>query len=791
MTHHLLPCFILLGLLISSIAAPAAEPALAEQLTQLDGHVVPADSEKGKQLSSMLADDIRARLRAANQHESRLWHAIKTRADWERYRDPRLQALRDSLGQWPAPPKDLHLKTTRTHDGDGFRVENIVFESRPGLVVTANLYAPKEAARSMPGVVICPSHHNPKTQGELQDMGMSWARAGCLVIVPDNLGHGERRQHPFRTEKDFAGPFRVGRQDYYFRYNVGMQLQLVGEELPGWIAWDLMRCVDVLLAQPGIDRERILLLGAVAGGGDPAAVAGALDPRITAVGPFNFGGPQPETKYPLPDDAETAFNYAGGGSWESTRNLRRSARDGFLPWVIVGGIAPRRLLYGHEFSWDRERDPVWSRLQKIYGFYEKSDALAGAHGRGLLSGKPPDASHCNNIGPEHRQSMYPALNRWFNLDLAGEKEYRQRRPAEELLCLTPDIEKALQPKPVHELAAALAAERGAAFRQRLAVLAPEERRRKLADEWARLLGDIAPAEAKATVLGTQKAGDVTIERILLEIEPRITIPMLVLLPGRKGNERRPVVVGVAQEGKQAFLKHRAEALAELVRGGTVVCLPDVRGTGETRPGDGRGRQSAATSLSSSELMLGGTALGTPLRDLRSVLKYLRGRPECDAARMALWGESFAPVNANDRDLRVPLDADKLPDQAEPLGGLLALLGALYESDVRAVHIHGGLSGFASVLKSQFCYVPHDVIVPGALTLGDLADVTAALAPRAVRLEALVDGLNRRVTAADAAKTYEPARAAYRTAQAADRLRLDDAAGDRRGAAWLLAQLKGN
>ncbi len=80
----------------------------------------------------------------------------------------------------------------------------------------------------------------------------------------------------------------------------------------GWMAWDLMRGVDLLLARPGIDPERIILLGAVAGGGDPAAVTAALDPRITAVVPFNFGGPQPETHYPLPDDAEDSFNYAGG-----------------------------------------------------------------------------------------------------------------------------------------------------------------------------------------------------------------------------------------------------------------------------------------------------------------------------------------------------------------------------------------------------------------------------------------------------------------------------------------------
>ena len=171
-------------------------------------------------------------------------------------------------------------------------------------------------------------------------MGVTWAKLGCMVLVIDQLGHGERRQHPFATAKDYPKEFRVGRQDYYFRYNLNLQLSLVGDSLMGWMVWDLMRGVDVALLEPGADKERVILLGAVAGGGDPAAVTAALDPRITCVVPFNFGGPQPETRYPLPDDAETSFNYAGGGSWESTRNLRDSAADGFLPWVIVASRRP-------------------------------------------------------------------------------------------------------------------------------------------------------------------------------------------------------------------------------------------------------------------------------------------------------------------------------------------------------------------------------------------------------------------------------------------------------------------
>ena len=80
---------------------------------------------------------------------------------------------------------------------------------------------------------------------------MTWARSGCLVLVMDHLGHGER-QHPFRTEADY--PHLPGRrQDYYFRHNTGTA-SLVGESLMGWMAWDLMRGLDLLLSRPASTR---------------------------------------------------------------------------------------------------------------------------------------------------------------------------------------------------------------------------------------------------------------------------------------------------------------------------------------------------------------------------------------------------------------------------------------------------------------------------------------------------------------------------------------------------------
>ncbi len=766
---------------------------LAAKLRQLDARVLSSGEADARKFGQMLGQDIRTRRTETNRRESTAWRALKTRADWELFRDARLKALRASLGNYPPPPKDLKVRVTRTLPGEGFGIENLVYESRPGLVVTANLYVPEPLRQSMPGILICHSHHNPKTQGELQDMGMTWARLGCLVLVMDQLGHGERRQHPFCDASKYKGTFKVGRQDYYFRYNVGNQLYVIGDCLMGWMVWDLMRGVDLLLSRPGVDAKRIILLGAVAGGGDPAAVTAALDRRIAAVVPFNFGGPQPETTYPLPKNAEDAFNYAGGGSWESTRNLRLSARDGFMPWVIVGSVAPRGLSYAHEFAWDRDHDPVWTRLVRIYDWYGARDRLASVAGRGKVTGKPPESTHCNNIGPVHRRQVYPALKRWFGIP-EPEKEYQKRRSSEDFICLTPKAADAFKPQAVYQLAGQLGAQRAATARQRLGALAPKERAERLRQEWARLLGPVQPANPDPLIKETLSLKHVSVRRAALNVEAGIRVPLVLLVPRHASKARLPVVVGLAQEGKSGFLKHRAETVAALLRGGCAVCLPDLRGTGETRPaGDSRGRTSASTSLSASELMLGRTLLGDRLRDLRTVLRFLRqvaGAYALDPQRIALWGDSFASVNDARGNLAVPWDAAKLPPQSEPLGGLLALFGALYEPHVQAVYARGGLSGYLALLHSPFLYVPHDAIVPEALTAGDLCDVAAVLAPRPVRLEGLVDGLNRRLNADKLDATYAPARAAYEATQAQQALSLRSEPGSAEDVArWLLARLK--
>jgi cephalosporin-C deacetylase-like acetyl esterase len=772
----------LLLLFLASSPAQAADAdvaALAKQLRELDSRVLPMGVDHGR----MLSDDIRKRIQEANERETAAWKEIKTREQWERYRDKKIKALRDSLNLPDEPRGRPKTHVTGTIKGDGYIIENLVFESRPGLWVTANLYQPARPRPSMEAIFLCHSHHAPKWQGELQDMGITWARLGCAVLVMDQLGHGERRQHPFVDEKSFAGKFRPSRQDYYFRYNVALQLELVGESLMGWMVWDLMRGVDLLCSMPNVDNKAIFLLGSVAGGGDPAAVAAALDHRIKCVVPFNFGGPQPETTFPLPADPEKAFNYAGSGSWESTRNLRNSIRDGFFPWVIVGAAAPRYLIYAHEFAWDREHDPVWKRLETIYSFYDADDNLDSAHGRGKVTGQPPESTHCTNIGPEHRKQIYESFREWFEIPIP-KNDRPARRTVQELTCLTPEImatltpdtkdRKATGPQKVHELAADLV-----------------NRRYPLSLRGHTGIGRLPkfdPFTVKKTA--PEALGDARCIRLTLKVERELLVPILLLLPKLQGNAKKyPVVVCVAQDGKAGFLKQRADGIAELLSKEVAVCLPDLRGCGETKPAGGRGRQSTATALSSSEQMLGGSLLRSRMDDFFSILRALQDCSEIDSERTAVWGDSFAPVNQDSAKLTVPWDAENLPRQSEPLGGLVALLSVPF-GGLKAVCVRGGLLSYRSLVESPFLYVPHDTIPPGVLEYGDLSQQVVRLAPTPIWLEGLVDGVNRRVDTAQVHNAYGKAVEAYKGAAEAEKLRIEDHHEDcRLAASWLIEQLK--
>jgi dienelactone hydrolase len=760
-------------------------PAPSGNLAFTPARVLDAEHRKRLALSDMLDRNIHDRVLRVLQAERRDWDRVQTLQDWESFRDPKWKALAASIGEFPAR-KPLATRVIKEFRGEGYRRQDLAYQTQPGFWVTANLYLPSEPTQRMPGIVIAHSLHGPKTQFELQDMGMLWARAGCAVLVMDQVGYGERLEG-YPWEREF----------YHSRYITGMQLYTVGESLIKWMVWDIMRGIDLLLERKDVDDKRIILLGAVAGGGDPAAVAAALDQRVAAAVPFNFGESTPEIPRFIPEKNQWPLELAdpGLGDWETPRCLRRGVIDQFLQWTVCAMAAPRRLVFSYELGWNVEDLPAWARYKKVFELYHASDNLADAHGFGPF----PGPGECWNIGPAQRRSLYPTLERWFGIPIPFEgmktsvranlaREPGDRRPEAELAVLNPAAASELHMRTVHELARDIGRTRVESARTKLAGMDPAGRQVWMRAELAKRLGDIEPnRNPQATVHWTKRLPDAMVEGISISVEPDITVPLLLFRPSTQGPT--PVVAGVAEGGKELFLATRSREIEALLKKGIAVCLPDVRGTGETSPDSRRDPENDENMQAVNEEMLGETLVGRRLKDLRTVLAYLGQRPDLDAKRLALWGESLMPVN----NTRLDPDENSLwqvgpqiQQQGEPLGGLLAVLGALYEPNVRTIAVRNGLAGYLSILDDAFVYVPADVTVPGFLEAGDLADVEAALAPRPMLLEDLIDGKDRVVPEHDLRGQLEPLYGAYR--EAPSHLSIRSGQGSSQVAAWLAAHL---
>jgi dienelactone hydrolase len=724
--------------------------------------VLSAQQRKEVDLSGMLDRNIHGRTLTVLQAERRDWDRVRTLQDWEEFREPRWKALGASLGAFPAR-NALGTRVMKEFRGDGYRRQDLVYSSQPGVWVTANLYLPAESKERMPGIIIAHSLHWPKTQFELQDMGILWARGGCAVLIMDQAGYGERIEgYPWN------------RDEYHSRYITGMQLDLVGESLMKWMVWDIIRGIDLLLERKDIDDKEIVVLGSVAGGGDPAAVAAAIDPRVAAVVPFNFGESTPEIPRFIAEKNQWPSELAdpGLGDWDTTRCPRRGVIDQFLQWTICAMAAPRRLVYSYELGWNVEDLPAWGRYKKVFELYHAGDHLADAHGFGPY----PGPGECWNIGPAQRRSLYPTLERWFGIPVPLEqmtnstranlvREPDDRRPESELQVLTPATAQQLHMRTIHELALQLANSKLDTARAALAKMPAENRMSWLQSELAKRLGDIEPnPRPNSTLYWSKRLPNATVEGIMISVEPEITVPLLLFTPSTKGAAGAPIVVGVAEGGKELFLDMRADQIEALLKKGVAVCLPDVRGTGETTPDSRRDPENDENMQAVNEQTLGGTLLGRRLKDLRTVLAYLRTRKDLDNTRLGLWGESLEPVNPSafvEDELPLWQVGPQIQQQGEPLGGLLAILGALYEPGVRTVAISNGLVSYSSILDDAFAYIPADAIVPGFLDVADLCDVEAALAPRPLLIEDTIDSRNRVISEERMRTVLRPLFDAYR------------------------------
>src|SRR5215469_14914721 len=213
-----------------------------------------------------------------DEARQRAWDGIRDEASLRKVQNDLRQKLLQMIGGLPEEKTDLHAVITGKIPMDGFTIEKVVFQSLPGIYVTALVYVPNNHTSKHPAVLV-PAGHAADGKFHYQALSQRLAGRGYVVISWDPVGQGERSQFwDARMQKS--------------RYNLicaehavmGNLAYLAGANLARWEVWDGIRAVDYLLTRPEVDAERISITG-TSGGGTQTALIAALDERIKVAAP--------------------------------------------------------------------------------------------------------------------------------------------------------------------------------------------------------------------------------------------------------------------------------------------------------------------------------------------------------------------------------------------------------------------------------------------------------------------------------------------------------------------------
>lgn len=659
--------------------------ALSATAASADLNVLPKAAAGGAPGGMMQTHLMKLALASLDRRDAE-YEQIKTPEQVAAWQRSRRESFLAGIGPFPARTP-LNARVTGKMDFADYRLEKILFESRPGFFVSATLYLPLT-----PGphpAVVHPTGHSEaaKARDLYQRASIMMAKNGVACLCYDPVGQGERRQLLGLEGKALFGTT----QEHQL---LGVGATLLGESLAGTMIWDGMRAADYLESRSDIDPNRLGCAG-ISGGGTMSSYLGAVDERfaVSAPGCYLTGfrrlletiGPQ--------DGEQNLYNQLGNGLDQADYVLMRAPRATLI-------MTATRDFFDISGAWAlfRQAKRFYGRL----GYPERVDLI--------------EADTVHGYPIEHRVGGARWFVRWF---LGADRAFTESdfpTLAENLLNSTPDGQTLRMPgarslPELHqETAGKLAGERKKIWQNRAAAL---KEVRRLAG--IRPLADLPkPVTAERDTIA--RAG-YSIRKLTLEPEAGIVLPALLFAPEKTATGREPVLY-VHGDGKQVDAADGGP-IEKLVRAGHTVLAVDVRGTGETGSAVGRDAYSKAIGAASKQwtlaYLLGKSFVGMRAEDVLVCARYLAAlNPAANARPIVIAaGETMTP----------------------------ALHAAVLEPELfSSVRLLDPLPSWTSILGKPMTPNQQINTVFGALRVYDLPDLIASL-PKEKILLAAADARN--------------------------------------------------
>lgn len=659
---------------------------------------------------------------------------LQTAADvQERSRVVR-ENLLSMLGEFPSK-EQLDARTLRSTEKEGYRVENVMFLSRPDFWVTGNLYVPTVGKGRFPAL-ISPCGHYPlaRMTPQYQSAYISLAKSGFVVLSYDPIGQGERRQYwdPATNITQVGGPV--------FEHSMAGQLLLLfGENLTSYLVWDGIRAIDYLLTRSEVDPERIGCAGH-SGGGTLTKFIAVADRRVQCAAILEGG-------------TANQWPTRGIGIADAEQNLFPAALDGIDNVDLHSAIAPRPLLaaiesYGTGFN--TAATAIKSYYKKL-GAEEKFETVAA------------DDPHAWT--PKLRHATTDWFCRWFYDHSGPQQEMAFETSRPEDLYSTPN-------------GSLLYSHKGATIFSIIAGKVDElpphpqplekdvdldAHRRRVRDRLRTLLRyrELQYPLGVRHIVTTQREG-YQIDKIEFLSEPGIYIPAWVFVP-EGHSEGLCTILYLTDEGVQSdgmeFGGGEASGLThgvldQLARSGNLVIAADVRGSGKTHASD-------TSSLSTGEF--------GQLFDMDTGAAYAAWSMDCSLLGMRVQDV----VRCVDYTLqREGVDPRRLHLIGKGRAALWCLYAAALDDRIPNLICTGSLLSYRTLALADRYLYGADVFVPGILHHFDLPEVAAAVAPRPLVFIKPRDGMKRAVGHKQAEEAYQWTQAAYRMAGAGKSFRIE-------------------